>query len=292
MAPLECADLSALFAYRCSPQIADKAPTSRRTPNCVSIFAHFWLTRCNHDSSRRTGRDCLCEKDISRLATNQPQASRLISPYGGSLVDLTVPGQQFQVTGAFSPLNGFMGHVDYERVVGEMRLGSGQVFPIPVTLPVERRRDISLDRDVALRDSRNELLAVLNVTEIYEWNRNELARLVFGTEDPRHPLVAETSRWGQLNISGTLQVLARPRRYDFRELRLTPLETRSRLLQMGHQNVVAFQTRNPLHRAHEEITKRAAEQVDGALLLHPVVGLTKPGDVDHYTRVRSYKALA
>jgi len=317
MAPLECADLSALFAYRCSPQIADKAPTSRRTPNCVSIFAHFWLTRCNHDSSRRTGRDCLCEKDISRLATNQPQASRLISPYGGSLVDLTVPDQQIQelktyaaalpslqlseravcdlellATGAFSPLNGFMGHVDYERVVGEMRLGSGQVFPIPVTLPVERRRDISLDRDVALRDSRNELLAVLNVTEIYEWNRNELARLVFGTEDPRHPLVAETSRWGQLNISGTLQVLARPRRYDFRELRLTPLETRSRLLQMGHQNVVAFQTRNPLHRAHEEITKRAAEQVDGALLLHPVVGLTKPGDVDHYTRVRSYKALA
>src|SRR5262245_35834340 len=165
-----------------------------------------------------------------------------------------------------------MGRNDYDRVLAEMRLSSGQVFPIPITLPTDRRADLSLDEDVALRDSQNELLAILGLREIYEWDRAELARLVFGTEDPRHSLVAEMNRWGAVNVSGPIRMLARPRRYDFRELRLTPKETRARLKEMGHQNVVAFQTRNPLHRAHEEITKRAAEQVDGALLLHPVVG--------------------
>src|SRR6185295_13374536 len=107
-----------------------------------------------------------------------------------------------------------------------------------------------------------------------------------------HPLVAEMHRWGKVNISGPLRVLQLPRRHDFDELRLTPAQTRARLETLGHANVVAFQTRNPLHRAHEELTKRAAQSVDGVLLLHPVVGMTKPGDVDHFTRVRTYMALA
>ena len=98
--------------------------------------------------------------------------------------------------------------------------------------------------------------------------------------------------WGRRNISGPLQVLKLPTHYDFRELRLTPSETRQRLAQMDRENVVAFQTRNPLHRAHEELTRRATEDVDGVLLLHPVVGMTKPGDIDYFTRVRTYKALA
>jgi sulfate adenylyltransferase len=115
---------------------------------------------------------------------------------------------------------------------------------------------------------------------------------VFGTLDPRHPLVAEMPRWGRLNVSGPVALLQAPARYDFRELRLTPAETRARLAALGHANVVAFQTRNPLHRVHEELTKRATASVDGALLLHPSVGMTKPGDVDHYTRVRGYRALA
>ena len=122
--------------------------------------------------------------------------------------------------------------------------------------------------------------------------RRSWRQKVFGTSDARHPLVAEMHRWGKLNISGKLQVLQLPRHYDFQELRLTPAEARERLAQFGCANVVAFQTRNPLHRAHEELTKRAAQSVDGVLLLHPVVGMTKPGDVDHYTRVRTYKALA
>src|SRR6185436_20154758 len=115
---------------------------------------------------------------------------------------------------------------------------------------------------------------------------------VFGTRDLRHPLVLEMRRWGRLNVSGRLQVLRLPPHYDFRPLRLTPAQVRARLEEAGHANVVAFQTRNPLHRVHEELTKRATEQVDGTLLLHPSVGMTRPGDVDHYTRVRTYRALA
>jgi len=185
-----------------------------------------------------------------------------------------------------------MGAEDYRRVVEEMRLANGNLFPIPVTLPVANDERVELDRDVALLDSRNEVLAVMTVEEIYEWDLETTARRVFGTTDARHPLVAEMHRWGSRNISSRLHVLNLPKHYDFRELRLTPAETRERLAQIGIKNVVAFQTRNPLHRAHEELTKRATEEVDGVLLLHPVVGMTKPGDIDHFTRVRTYKALA
>ncbi|HEY0762089.1 MAG TPA: bifunctional sulfate adenylyltransferase/adenylylsulfate kinase [Pyrinomonadaceae bacterium] len=194
--------------------------------------------------------------------------------------------------GAFSPLDRFMGRADYERVCAEMRLANGHLFPIPVTLPVANDVSISLDRDVALVDSRNDILAVMTIEEIYEWDLAATARDVFGTNDERHPLVAEMHRWGKRNISGRLRVLRLPAHYDFRELRLSPAETRSRLKATGFENVVAFQTRNPLHRAHEELTKRAAEDVNGVLLLHPVVGMTKPGDIDYFTRVRTYKALA
>ena len=243
--------------------------------------------------------------------------SILITPYGGELIDLTVPQDQvadikarasglpsiqlseratcdFELLaiGAFSPLDRFMGEDDYRRTVGEMRLGDGTVFPIPVTLPVDDPSSIKLDREVALRDSRNELLAVMTVQEAYEWDLQETADLVFGTRDVRHPLVSEMHRWGRVNISGPLQVLQLPPHHDFSGLRKTPSETRASLSGYGHPNVVAFQTRNPLHRVHEELTKRAAGSVDGVLLLHPVVGLTKPGDVDHYTRVRTYRALA
>jgi sulfate adenylyltransferase len=240
----------------------------------------------------------------------------LIEPYGGQLIDLrvapeahddlrayanTLPSIQLSdralcdlellATGAFSPLERFMGRADYARVLEEMRLADGRLFPIPVTLPVDHIDDLHYDRDIALRDAKNNLLAILTVEEIYTWDRALTAQLVFGTQDPAHPLVAEMNRWGKTNLSGKLQVLDLPRHHDFGDLRLTPVETRTRLAAIGRKNVVAFQTRNPLHRAHEELTKRAADSVDGTLLLHPVVGMTKPGDVDHFTRVRSYKAL-
>ena len=242
---------------------------------------------------------------------------RLIEPYGGKLVDLTIPQDAFPealerakalpavrlsqralcdlellATGAFSPLDRFMGTKDYTRVVEEMRLADGHLFPIPVTLPVAAGDPIKLDREVALLDSRNEIVATMMVEEIYEWDLAKTSQEVFRTSDDRHPLVAEMHRWGKQNISGRLRVLRLPAHFDFRELRLTPAQTRQRLAASGFEDIVAFQTRNPLHRAHEEMTKRAIEEVDGILLLHPVVGLTKPGDLDHFTRVRTYKALA
>ena len=243
--------------------------------------------------------------------------SSLIAPYGDTLIDLMVPAAELDAvkahasnlpsiqlsaravcdlellaTGAFSPLDRFMGREDHQRVLDEMRLANGYLFPLPVTLPVNPSDDIVLDGEIALRNDKNDLLAVMTIEEIYEWDLNEVAQKAFGTVDVRHPLVAEMHRWGKLNISGKLQMLQLPRHYDFVDLRLTPAQTRARLSQFGHPNVVAFQTRNPLHRVHEELTKRAAEEVDGTLLLHPVVGMTKPGDVDHFTRVRTYKALA
>ena len=242
---------------------------------------------------------------------------KLITPYGGSLVDLTTTDEQLNsllayakeltaiqlsdrtlcdlellATGAFSPVDRFMGREDYSRVVSEMRLNNGQLFPIPVTLPVGDKVKLKLDSEVSLLNSRNEIVALMMVEEIYEWNLEEAAQQVFETVDVRHPLVAEMHRWGRRNVSGRLRLLQLPRRYDFRDLRMTPAQTRFALEQMRTENVVAFQTRNPLHRAHEELTRRAAEEVSGVLLLHPVVGLTKPGDIDYFTRVRTYKALA
>lgn len=245
------------------------------------------------------------------------QLAELISPYGGELINLMIAKEEVEerksyanrlpsiqlsqrsvcdlellAVGAFSPLDRFMSQADYQRVLEEMRLQNGYLFPIPVTLPVDNDEKISLDQEIALRDEQNEILAIMTVEEIYNWDLDEAAVKVFGKNDVRHPLVAEMHRWGTRNISGRLEVIQKPHHYDFADLRLTPEQTRSSLQEFGHENVVAFQTRNPLHRVHEELTKRATQEIDGVLLLHPSVGMTKPGDVDHYTRVRTYKALA
>jgi sulfate adenylyltransferase len=205
-----------------------------------------------------------------------------------SLCDL-----ELLAVGAFSPLDRFMGAGDYQRALDEMRLSNGTLFPLPVTLPVDEEAlsGVRLDQDVALRNARNELLAVMTVEEIYRWDPREVAAKALGTESLKHPLVSEMRGWGRLNLSGRLQVLRLPGHQDFRSLRLTPRQTRERLAAGKRSKVVAFQTRNPMHRAHEELTKRAIEGLDGVLLLHPVVGMTKPGDVDYYTRVRTYVAL-
>ncbi len=240
----------------------------------------------------------------------------LISPYGGKLVNLVVHGEErdelvrkanslpsvqlsprslcdleLLATGALSPLDRFMGQADYERVLEEMRLADGTLFPIPVTLPVVQEDGIHLGQEVALRSAKNELIAVMTIEEAFEWDPLVEARHVCGTTDVRHPLVAEMHSWGRTYISGSLKVVNLPKHHDFTELRRTPAEVRRLLADMGYANMVAFQTRNPMHRVHEELTKRAADEIRGALLLHPVVGLTKPGDVDHCTRVRSYKVM-
>jgi len=240
----------------------------------------------------------------------------LIEPYGGRLVDLLLKDEDRSETlaranslpsvtlsprslcdlellagGAFSPLDRFMGRSDYIRVLEEMRLQNGMLFPIPITLPIEKRNEIRLGSEIALRDPKNELIAVMKVEEDFESEPRREAQCVCRTQDVRHPLVAEMASWGRTYISGPIKVVNLPKHYDFTELRHTPAQVRHLLEQMGHRDVVAFQTRNPLHRVHEELTKRAASEIGGALLLHPVVGLTKPGDVDHYTRVRIYKTL-
>ena len=242
--------------------------------------------------------------------------ARLVTPYGGSLVDLFVPDEEREsllreaarypsiqisprsicdlellATGGFSPLSRFMGRVDYERVCAEMRLSDGTLFPIPICLPIPHDGAVRLDEPVTLRDETNNVLAVMHVEEIFEWYVEKEARAVLATTDPRHPLVAEMHLWGPLYASGGLRVLRTPAHFDFQDLRRTPAQLREALAGLGRSNVVAFQTRNPLHRVHEELTKRAAEEVDGSLLVHPVVGMTRPGDVDHYTRVRTYVAL-
>jgi len=195
-------------------------------------------------------------------------------------------------TGGFSPLDRFMGRADYEGVLDEMRLADGTLFPIPVTLTVRRENAPKLDSEIALTNPYNDIMAVMRVEEIFEWDKDREARSAYGSTDVRHPTVAEMNSWGELCISGALRVLQTPHYYDFKSLRLTPHEVRARLSSLGQRNVVAFQTRNPLHRAHEELTTRAARSLNATLLLHPTVGLTRPGDIDHFTRVRTYKILA
>ncbi len=249
--------------------------------------------------------------------TDTPKTDVLIAPYGGKLVDLLpksdaerqarmerashLPSIQISAralhdleliaTGGFSPLDRFMGKADYESVLETMRLSDGTLWPLPITLTVNRA-DLPAGADeIVLRDARNNVVAIMQLEEVFEWDRQREAQLALGTTDHAHPLVAEMEHWGEVCISGVLQVVELPKYNDFVELRRTPADVRALLNELGHSNVVAFQTRNPMHRVHEELTKRAAAQVGGALLIHPVVGLTKPGDVDYFTRVRVYKAL-
>src|SRR3990170_1446979 len=249
------------------------------------------------------------------MAVLEKKKEQLISPYGGELVNLVKTGAEREAlielanhlpdirvsqrslhdlellaVGAFSPLDRFMGKADYERVMEEMRLASGMLFPIPITLTV-KKAELPKTNQVVLRDVRNNAFAIMDLEEIFPWDPQVEAQKVLGTTDPRHPLVSEMIRWGDVCISGKLQVFDLPAYSDFAELRRTPGEVREQLELMGNNNVVFFQTRNPMHRIHEELTKRAAERVNGSLVIHPVVGMTKPGDVDHYTRVRVYRAL-
>ena len=248
--------------------------------------------------------------------SDKKQQAELISAYGGTLVDLVVQGEEREelldkssrlpslqisqralcdlellATGAFSPLDRFMGKSDYERVLTEMRLTDGVLFPLPITLPVDEEALPSWGEQITLSDSRNNTIAVMQIEEIYHWDVLRETRLALGTTDPRHPLVSEMNTWGNVYVSGALKVIDLPKYHDFVDLRKTPAQTREYLAALGNENVVAFQTRNPMHRIHEELTKRAADEVDGSLLIHPVVGLTKPGDVDHYTRVRVYRTM-
>jgi sulfate adenylyltransferase len=246
--------------------------------------------------------------------------SHLIAAHGGELLDLRVSWEQaaefkahsrdwpsweltprqlcdleLLLNGGFSPLRGFMTRADYEGVCHNMRLASGTFWPMPVTLDVTEqfaRRLKPGTCKVALRDPEGVMLAVLEVEDVWQPDRTEEASSVFGTTNKMHPgvdyLLHQANPW---YAGGKLSGLQLPAHYDFRGLRFTPAELRAEFARLGWRRVVAFQTRNPMHRAHQELTFRAAKQVEANLLINPSVGMTKPGDVDYFTRVRCYELL-
>jgi sulfate adenylyltransferase len=246
--------------------------------------------------------------------------SHLIPPHGGELIQLTLQPEkaaelkahsrewpswdltgrqlcdlELLLTGGFSPLRGFMTRADYEGVCHNMRLADGTLWPMPITLDVTEEFAKKLTpgtSKVALRDPEGVMLAVLNVEEVWQADRKAEAQAVFASTSAAHPgadyTINKANPW---YVGGKLEGTQIPSHYDFRNLRLTPAELRAEFARVGWRRVVAFQTRNPMHRAHVELAFRAAKQVEANLLIHPVVGMTKPGDVDYYTRVRCYQLL-
>jgi sulfate adenylyltransferase len=198
------------------------------------------------------------------------------------------------MNGGFNPLKGFMDQADYEGVVENMRLASGALFPIPITLDVSEAfaDKVEPGQDIALRDQEGVILAILSISDKWVPNKANEAAKVFGADDIAHPAVNYLhNQAGKVYLGGPVIGIQQPVHYDFKARRDTPNELRALFRKLGWRKVVAFQTRNPLHRAHQELTFRAAREAQANLLIHPVVGMTKPGDVDHFTRVRCYEAV-
>ena len=196
--------------------------------------------------------------------------------------------------GGFSPLTGFLGRSDYDSVVDSMRLADGTLWPIPVTLDIQESDAERLAEEpaIALRDQTGLLLAILTPGETWQPDLRREAMGVFATTDTDHPAVGYLlNQAGRYYIEGSLEGVRLPPHYNFESLRHSPRRLRAHFAKTGWDRVVAFQTRNPMHRAHKELTDRAARDIGGHLLIHPVVGMTKPGDIDHFTRVRSYQKL-
>jgi len=210
------------------------------------------------------------------------------------LTDRQLCDLELLMNGGFAPLRGFLGQADYDSVVETMRLADGALWPMPITLDVTERfaERIETGSDIALRDAEGVILAIMHVTDKWVPDKAREAEAVFGADDSAHPSVHYLHHTaGPVYLGGPVTGLQQPVHYDFRGLRDTPNELRARFRKLGWRKVVAFQTRNPLHRAHQELTFRAARESQANLLIHPVVGLTKPGDVDHFTRVRCYEAV-
>ena len=240
-------------------------------------------------------------------------------PHGGELKNLYLSGQasedekalardipswdlsmrqlcdlEMLLNGAFSPLDGFLGSEDYESVVSDMRLTSGVLWPMPITLDVSDAfaESVKLGDRVALRDQEGVLIATLEVESKFNPDKNAEAIAVYGSADEAHPAVHYlNNEAGNVYLGGRLRGVEAPHHYDFRHLRDSPAQVRDQFEKLGWRRVVAFQTRNPMHRAHQELTFLAAADIEANLLIHPVVGMTKPGDVDHFTRVRCYEKL-
>ncbi|ARC87662.1 bifunctional sulfate adenylyltransferase/adenylylsulfate kinase [Rhodovulum sp. MB263] len=198
------------------------------------------------------------------------------------------------MNGGFNPLKGFLSQADYDSVVERMRLEDGTLWPMPITLDVstEFADGLEIGQDIALRDMEGVILGTMTVTDRWEPDKHREAEKVFGADDIAHPAVNYLHHTaGRIYLGGPVTGIQPPVHYDFRARRDTPNELRAYFRKLGWRRIVAFQTRNPLHRAHQELTFRAAREAQANLLIHPVVGMTKPGDVDHFTRVRCYEAV-
>jgi sulfate adenylyltransferase len=250
---------------------------------------------------------------------SETKAGTLIEPHGGVLVDLMLTGEALEaakkdalhyssitltprqlcdiellLNGGFSPLTGFLNKADYDGVVENMRLADGTLWPMPITLDVDEAtaQGLTTGQKVALREQTGLIVAILTVGDVWQPDKAREAEHVFRSQNPKHPAVGYLfNQAGAWYVGGALEGIQLPIHYDFRELRHTPKQLREYFESHGWDKIVAFQTRNPMHRAHKEITDRAAEEIGGHLLIHPVVGLTKPGDIDYYTRVRCYRHL-
>lgn len=240
-------------------------------------------------------------------------------PHGGELKNLYLTGQAVEaektrardipswdlsmrqlcdlemlLNGAFSPLEGFMGVADYNAVLENMRLVDGVLWPMPITLDVTEKFADSVEPGVriALRDHEGVLIATMDVESSFCPDKKAEALAVFGSADEAHPAVRYLNdQANDVYLGGRLYGVEAPNHYDFKHLRDSPAQVRERFAKLGWRRVVAFQTRNPMHRAHQELTFRAAKEMEANLLIHPVVGMTKPGDVDHFTRVRCYEQV-
>ena len=193
---------------------------------------------------------------------------------------------------SFYPLNRFMNEDDYQMVLSNMRLSTGELFPIPITLDVGKQfsEQVSIGEKIILREKEGFEIATMVIDSIWEPDFYEEAKLVYGTNDQYHPAVNYMLNTGnKVYIGGKIKKIAMPNHYDYRQYRLAPSDVKMKFKEKSWKKVVAFQTRNPLHRAHIEMTMKSMKELDAKLFLHPVVGLTKPGDVDHYTRVRCYQ---
>jgi sulfate adenylyltransferase len=198
------------------------------------------------------------------------------------------------MNGGFNPLRGFLSEADYDSVVETMRLTDGSLWPMPITLDVSEAfaETVQPGQDIALRDPEGVILAILSISDKWVPNKAREAEKVFGADDLKHPAVNYLHNVaGKVYLGGPITGIQPPVHYDYRARRDTPNELRAFFRKMGWHRVVAFQTRNPLHRAHQELTFRAAREAQANLLIHPVVGMTKPGDIDHFTRVRCYEAV-
>ncbi len=220
--------------------------------------------------------------------------SLLINYESWTVTDRQICDLELILNGGFSPLKGFLNKNDYDSVLKNMRLADGSLWPMPITLDItnEISEKLSQGDKLVLRDKEGFPLAILHIEDIWKPDLKAEAQSVFGTMDETHPAVNYLLNFtNPTYVGGKLEGMTSPKHYDYQGLRNTPSDLREQFTKRGWENIVAFQTRNPMHRAHVELTMRAAKEIGANVLIHPVVGLTKPGDVDHYTRVRCYEKV-